>query len=132
MNIRSLSLALVSLFFVCSLSSCAAVILGGAGAAGTYSYFEGKTSVSRNISVNKAYAAALKACKKLGLPIEKKSKNLSEASITGKDGDRTFWIWISAENTVRTKISVRVGLFGDEPASQKIQDTLAACLTTSS
>ncbi len=128
MFLRSLSLMVISLFFVCSLSSCAAVLIGGAGAAGTYSYIEGKSSIIRNVSVDKAYSASLKACKKLHLAITKKSKNLSEASITGKDNDRTFWIWIDAENSVRTKISVRVGLLGDKPASERIHQAIASYL----
>ena len=128
MPFRALCLTLISLAFYCSLCSCAAVVVGSAGAAATYSYLEGKVSVSRNVPVDRAYTASIKACKDLDLRIDKRTKNLSEATISGKDGDRPFWIWISSENSVRSKISVRTGLLGDRMASQKIQDTIAAHL----
>jgi len=119
---------LIHFFMVLLLGStlygCAAVVAGGAGVAATYNYFEGKLTVTRNANVDRAYSASIKACKSLGLTIEKKSKNLTEASISGKDGDRSFWIWISAENAVRSAISVRVGLMGDQMASERIQNTI--------
>ncbi|WP_462324862.1 DUF3568 family protein [Desulfoplanes sp.] len=114
-----------TLALIACLSGCAAVVVGGAGAAATYSYIEGKVSITRNIKVNTAYTAALEACADLGLTVEKRSKNLSKATVSGKDTDRPFWIWISAEDSVRTKISVRVGLLGDRTASQRIQNTIA-------
>jgi len=117
---------LFSLALLCSLCSCAALVAGGAGAAATYSFVEGKVSVTRNVSVDRAYTAAIKGCTDLGLSIEKQTKNLSEASISGKDGDRPFWIWISSESSVRSKISVRVGLLGDRQASETIQNRIAA------
>jgi hypothetical protein len=128
MSCRSFCLTLFSLALLCSLCSCAALVAGGAGAAATYSYVEGKVSVTRNVTVDRAYTAAIKGCADLGLIIEKQSKNLSEASISGKDGDRPFWIWISSENSVRSKISVRVGLLGDRQASETIQNRIAAHL----
>ena len=125
MTIRSVCSTLIGIAMICSLCSCAAVVAGGAGAAATYTYFEGKVSVSRNVNVDRAYAAALKGCKDLGLVIEKQTKNLSGAQITGKDGNRPFWIWISTDNNVTSKISVRVGLLGDRNASRNIQDAIA-------
>jgi hypothetical protein len=128
MLFRSLCASLIALALLCSLYSCAAVVAGSAGAAATYSYIEGKVSSTRNTSIDHAYTAAITACKDLGLTIEKQSKNLSEASISGKDGDRPFWIWISSENSVRSKISVRVGLLGDRQASETIQNRIASHL----
>jgi hypothetical protein len=119
---------LFSLALLCSLCSCAALVAGGAGVAATYSYVEGKVSVTRNVSVERAYTASIKGCRDLGLTIEKQSKNLTEASLSGKDGDRSFWIWISSENSARSKISVRVGLLGDRQASETIQNRIAAHL----
>lgn len=119
---------LIHFFMVLLLGStlygCAAVVAGGAGVAATYNYFEGKLTVTRNANIDQAYNASVKACTHLGLTIEKKSKNLSEASISGKDGDRPYWIWITAENAVRSSISVRVGLIGDQMASERIQNTI--------
>jgi hypothetical protein len=117
---------LFSLALLCSLCSCAALVAGGAGVAATYSYVEGKVSVTRNVSVERAYTASIKGCRDLGLTIEKQSKNLTEASLSGKDGDRSFWI--SSENSARSKISVRVGLLGDRQASETIQNRIAAHL----
>jgi len=115
---------LIILLLCSTLYGCAAVVAGGAGVAATYNYFEGKLTVTRNSTVDHAYDASIKACKNLGLIIEKKSKNLTGASISGKDGDRPFWIWISAENAVRSSISVRVGLLGDQMASERIQNAI--------
>ncbi len=114
----------LTLCFSCTLYGCAAVVVGGAGVAATYNYFEGKLTISRNVTVTAAYDAGIRAANDLGLIVEKKSKTLTEASISGKDGDRPFWIWIIAENAVSSKISVRVGLLGDRMASERIQQSI--------
>ena len=118
------SYVFLSLCFSVTLYGCAAVVVGGAGVAATYNYFEGKLTITRNVTVDTAYNAGIRAAKDLELVIEKRSKNLTKASISGKDGDRPFWIWISAENAVNSKISVRVGLLGDQMASERIQQSI--------
>lgn len=106
-------------------SGCAALVLGGAVAAGTYVYVDGWSTQSYNASLDRSYNAALKACQNLKMTVEKKEKNISEAKIKAKDGDREVWIDLDSASEKVTKIKVRVGLMGDEVASKKIHDAIA-------
>ncbi len=107
------------------LSGCAAVVVGGVAAGGTYYYVTGWLNKDYSASLNQAYTASLEACKELGLAIQKRHKNLTEASIDAKDSDRDVWISLESKTANVTKISVRVGLTGDKIASQRIHEAIA-------
>lgn len=117
-------LALVALLS----TGCAAIILGGATAAGTYSYVAGQMNSAYNVNLETAYQASIAACDSLDLPIMEQQKQLSQAKITANDSGRDVWISLRAKGTTITEIAVRVGYLGDETASKRVHDAIAAHL----
>jgi uncharacterized protein YceK len=123
--IKKVSGLVACLILLAGLSGCAAVVAGGAAAGGTYYYVTGWLNKDYNAGIEKAYSAGIQGCNDLGLSITKREKNLTNASIDAKDGDRTVWITMESKTTRVTKISVRVGITGDKLASQRIQEAIA-------
>mgnify|MGYP005827665845 CR=1 FL=1 len=109
-------------------TGCAALVVGVAAAVGTYTYVAGQLKRTYNANLDTTYQAALAGCEALGLPVQDREKQLSKASIKVIDGDRDAWIWLTAQSSTTTEISVRVGLLGDELASRRIHDAIAARL----
>lgn len=103
-------------------SGCAAVAVGTAGGAGTYVYLKGQLVREYNAGMDRSYAAVLATCDALDLEIQSRSHNLTEAKVSALDGDRTVHFGLKSLTTQRTKLSVRVGLFGDKVASQRIHE----------
>lgn len=121
--IRHLAILLVLLS-----TGCAAVVVGGAAAVGTYTYVAGHLKKTYNTNLDNSYKAALAGCEALGLPIVEREKQLSTASVKAQDGDRNVWITLKAQSSTTTEISVRVGYLGDELASRRIHEAIAARL----
>ncbi|WP_319759176.1 DUF3568 domain-containing protein [Maridesulfovibrio sp.] len=113
-----------ALLLCVSVSGCAAVVLGGAAAGGTYVYVTGQAKQKYNADLNSTYQAALKACQSLNLKVETKKKRLSDASIKAVDVDKDVYIDLSYVSTKVTEVTVRYGMFGDEDASLKILNTI--------
>lgn len=106
-------------------SGCAAVVVGGATAVGTYTYVAGQLVGAYNANLETTYKATIAACESLSLPIYSHELNLSTAAITTKDGDKDVWINIKAQTSTTTEVAVRIGYLGDEFASQRIHDAIA-------
>lgn len=113
---------LFAVFFLCT--GCAALVVGGAAALGTYTYTAGQMKRTYNANLDKSYAAAISGCESLQLPIFKKEKKLSSASITTQDAERDVWISLKAITSSTTEITVRVGYLGDEFASKRIHEAI--------
>ncbi len=115
---------ILTLFLVLSMgiavSGCAAVVLGGAAAGGTYVYVTGQAKQKFNADLTSTYKAALKSCKKLNLTVEDSKKKLSEASIKAKDVDTAVIIDLTYVSSKVTDVSVRYGILGDEVASKRV------------
>jgi hypothetical protein len=120
-QIASLVLGLAAL---AALSGCMVVAAGAVAGGGTYAYISGWGEQSYNVDVADSYDAALRACSALNLHVESKSRSLSDASISAKDGETPVWINMEAMNPKVTKVRVRVGYLGDEPATQRIQQAI--------
>jgi hypothetical protein len=121
--IRSLAVLLVLLS-----TGCAALVVGGAAAVGTYTYVAGQLKQTYNASLESTYRATLAGCESLGLPVIEREKQLSKASIKAQDGDRDVWITLKSQSSSTTEITIRVGYLGDELASVRIRDAIAARL----
>lgn len=107
---------------------CAVVAAGAVAGGGTYAYVTGNLVRSYNTDIDSAYEASLRAARGLNLRVEKREVNLTSGSISGKDQDRSFWVSLDATNPHVTEVSVRVGLLGDEVASRRIHEAIAASL----
>ena len=101
----------------------------GAGAVGTVAYVKGDLEAVEAKDLDTVYAAALKAADELGLKVTKESKDAMSAEIIARDAEDkkvTIKLKKTADNT--TKLSIRIGVFGNERKSrliyQAIQDNL--------
>lgn len=122
-TLRNLAILLVLLC-----TGCAAVVVGGAAAVGTYTYVAGHLKKTYNANLDGAYQASIAGCESLGLPVLEREKQLSQATIKTRDADREVWITLKAQSSTTTEISVRVGYLGDEQASRRIHDAIGAKL----
>jgi hypothetical protein len=116
-----LSLVLLTMHLV----GCAAVVVGGAAGAGTVVYVKGQLNEDINASVSKVYDASLSALKELELPIIEDNHDTLSAKIKSKfaDGD-DVWIQIESVTAESSKITIRVGVMGDENKSRRIIDAI--------
>lgn len=121
--IRNLTVLLVLLC-----TGCAAVVVGGAAAVGTFTYVAGQLKKTYNHDLDTTFRASIAACESLGMPVLEREKQLSQASRKTQDGDRDVWISLKTQSSTTTEVSVRVGYLGDEPASRRIHDAIGAKL----
>ena len=101
----------------------------GAGAAGTVAYISGDLEAVESRNMADVYEATLKALEQLELSATKEGKDALSAVIVARDAqDKKIATELRASTEETTKISIRVGVFGDETKSrliyQKIRDNL--------
>ena len=123
-RIRITAQALLVGLCVFTMYGCALLVAGGAAAGGTYAYFNGQAEQEYNVGIQKTFDASLAACRDLGIMVEKQKLNGDSGKIVGKyNGDRvSISQALKADNV--TKVSVRVGLLGDEVISRKIHTAI--------
>jgi len=103
------------------------VVAAGAGAAGTVAYLEGDLEAVEPYKIDTVYAAARETMKKLQLPVleGKTQKDALSATIAARDAeDKRVIIKLNAQTEETTKISIRVGTFGDHTKSQMIYNRI--------
>lgn len=110
------------------ISGCFAAAVG-AGAVGTVAYIKGDLEAVEAKNIDTVYAATKKAVKSLGIAVTKDFKEALSAEIVGRDSDdRKTTINLKALSDNTTKLSIRVGIFGNQVRSsliyQKIHDNL--------
>jgi uncharacterized protein YceK len=118
---KMLSILLSFVLLAMQLAGCAAVVVGGAAGAGTVVYVKGQLNEDMNAPVSNVYDASLAALKELDLPIIEDNHDTLSAKIKSKfaDGD-DVWIQIESLSAESSKITIRVGIMGDEYKSRKI------------
>ena len=130
MRTNGVLLAILLVGVAVSAGGCvAAVVAAGAGAAGTVAYMGGDLEAVESRSLGDVYEATLKALEQLELSATKEGKDALSAVIVARDAqDKKIAIKLRASTEETTKISIRVGVFGDETKSrliyQKIRDNL--------
>jgi len=107
---------------------CLAVAVG-AGAVGTVAYIKGDLEAVEAKNIDAVYAATKQAVKQLGLTVTSDYKDVHSAEIIARDAeDRKTTIKLKAVSAQTTKLSIRVGTFGNKVRSsliyQKIHDNL--------
>ncbi len=125
-------------FFVLVLSGMAVLVQGcavawvGAGlgvGAGTVAYLRGDLEAVEPKNIDTVFEATEKAVEELELKVSKKTKDKMSAVIVARDAqDKKITIKLKAAAEESTKLSIRVGGFGDETKSrliyQKIREKL--------
>jgi len=93
----------------------------GVGAAGTIAYVRGDLEAVESHSLDNVYEATLKALEELELNVISKSKDALTATVNARDAqDKKVKITLKKTAEQSTKISIRIGTFGDETKSRLI------------
>ena len=114
------------LFCLMSASCTAAIFLGGAaaGVAG-YKYYEGALEVVYEYPFMETWDAALRALDRMDMEVTNKKHDLTTGKISAMRSDnkevKLSFKYRSKEETV---VSVRVGILGDERASDAIKEEI--------
>ncbi|HXX59036.1 MAG TPA: DUF3568 family protein [Thermodesulfovibrionales bacterium] len=120
-HLRTVSILFSFLLLSLQMAGCAAVVVGGAAGAGTVVYLKGRLNEDINAPVSSVYDASISALKDLELPIIEDSHDTLSAKIKSRfaDGD-DVWIQIESLTAESSKITIRVGIMGDEYKSRQI------------
>jgi hypothetical protein len=117
-------------FLVLLLASSAAlggcvVAAVGAGAAGTVAYIMGDLQTVEVAKLDDVYEAAEKAVVELELSVTSKTKDAMSAEIIARDSqDKKVKIKLVATAEGGTKLSIRVGTFGNETKSRLVYEQI--------
>jgi hypothetical protein len=114
-----------------TLTGCAVALLGvgaGAGAAGA-TYVMGKMEDEVDAPVPRVQRATVAALKSLELPVDKERGDKLGAELESETADqKKVWVSINSLTSSRSKITIRVGLLGDEVRSRQILQAIRARL----
>lgn len=125
-------LAIGLLSVILFLHGCTTVALIGTGAGagvGTYSYVKGELNMEYPYPLDRTWNASLTALERLEIEVITRQKDALGGKITGKRGDgKSVVIKIKEKGLGVTAVGVRVGTFGNQEASRKIQHTILNAL----
>ncbi len=110
-------------------SGCVALFVGAAGGAAGTVYVMGKLTEELSYDVPTVHGATLTAMKKLELMLSEERADTLSAHMESEFADRVHvWIDLESVGESRTRITVRVGLTGDELRSRKVLDRIKESL----
>jgi len=104
------------------LTGCAAVLLAGAGAGiGTYAYVKGELQREYDAPLDLTWAATTQALKSLEVQVVDTKKDQFGGEIDAQRADETtVKVALEPKAGNRTLVKIRVGVFGDRDASERI------------
>jgi hypothetical protein len=110
------------LISICLLASgCIAFVAGGAAVGAGIVWYKGKLHDTVSAPLPRVHEAVRAGLGDLGIKPKEDKGDALTAELKAKLGDdREVWIDLKAETPTITKISIRVGLFGDEDFSRRI------------
>jgi hypothetical protein len=127
-SMRALGLSWLMLSLVVGLlsfSGCVALVVGAAAGAGGAVYVMGKLEEEVAHPVPTVHQAVLKGLQELQLPtLENKVDQLTARLESQLADERRIWINLEAVDKNRTRLTIRVGLMGDEPQSRRILEAV--------
>jgi len=114
------------------MTGCAtALIAGGAAAAGvgTVLYSKGDLETTLHSSQEEVWQACREGLQDLGLKVEKENQKPTKSILKSRQLDRKpVTLVIIPRTSKTTRLSIRVGTFGDEDASREILEAIEARL----
>ncbi len=118
---------LLPIFPLLLLSSGCAVLVGGMIGGGVAGYFKGVLKTEENATFDNVWLAVVETVEREEFEIVRKEsgigKALVEAKILKKE-DTAAYVTVAYEKPEVTKISIRVGVFGDEEESRRILEMI--------
>jgi hypothetical protein len=120
---REFLVLLSFMFFAVAVAGCAALLVGSAAGAGSVVYVKGQLKEDMNVSVPAVHDASISTLKGLSLPIFEDNHDKLSARIKSRfaNGD-DVWIEIESITAKSSKITIRVGILGDQNKSRQILD----------
>ena len=113
---------------ICLMSaSCAAVVFLGGAAAGVagYKYYEGALEVVYESPFMETWDATLRALDRMDIEVTSKKHDLTAGKINAMGSDlKEITLSFKYISTEETEVSIRVGIFGDERASDAIKEEI--------
>ncbi len=120
-------LVLIGGALVCAGGGCTAVLVGGAaaGGVGVAAYVMGDLEAVEEVPLDKAWGASKAAIDELAFtPVSDTKDEVSAKLVTRTASDRKVTIALKRQTDELTKISIRVGVWGDEALSLKILESI--------
>lgn len=117
----------VALVLMIQISGCAPLLLGtgAAGGVGSVLWVKGKLQENLDVPFDRAHTATIGGLRSLALPIKKDKKDRVTAEIESEFSDgKGVSIKLKSLSESITKITVRVGTFGDEDRSKRILEAI--------
>jgi len=106
-------------------TGCAAVVIGAAGGTAGAVYVLGKLQEELDHPVPAVHEAVLNGLKDLDLtPSEDRADKLTAHVESELADGRHVWIDVDSLGSARSKLTIRVGLVGDESRSRQILDAI--------
>jgi hypothetical protein len=115
--VRTIGSSVFLIVLVLLSGGCAAALVGAG--AGTVAYIRGDLEAVVESNIDATYQASVKALGQLEITPTSKAKDALTAKIVGRDADDkkvTIKLARTADNL--TKLSIRIGLIGDETKSR--------------
>jgi hypothetical protein len=135
MNSWAKGMGIIVILSAIAASAGCALFAVGAGVAvgvGGAEYYRGELKQAYAAPMEKAWMASLTAVEELKMkPTEKSIDNLDQNRVIkgSTEEGKDFQIALEALSKDVTMVKVRIGVFGDEAYSKKIQETVAKNLT---
>lgn len=123
---RTIGAVAVLAIWLISAAALPGCLVAAAGAgAGTYAYVTGAMEATEEHPLDTVYAAAAKAVEKLDFKNVSSSKDALEGLIKSETADGTsVKVRVEKVTDSTTKITIRVGTFGDEAKSAQVLEAI--------
>ena len=116
---------IIGLILACLCSGCVALAVGAAGGVAGAVFVMGKLQEELPYPIATVHEATLKGLRDLDLPVTEDKADKLAAHVESKLADGTHvWIDLDSVGDSRTKLTIRVGVAGDESRSRKILDAI--------
>ena len=135
MNSRAKGIGVIAILFGMVASAGCALFAAGAGVAvgvGGAEYYRGELKQAYAVPMEKAWNASLITVEELKMKTTEKSiDNLDQNRVIkgNTEEGKDFQLALEAMSKDVTMVKVRIGIFGDEAYSKKIQEAVAKNLT---
>lgn len=122
---QPLNFVVLSIFSLVTMSGCIPLLIGAAAGVGGISYAKGALIKNVDHTVSKVHKAGLAALKKLNLFVTTDELNKRSALIRAEyENGQKIQIFIDALTERSSKITIRIGTFGNQEQSQIILNAI--------
>ena len=118
---------LLPIFPLLLLSSGCAVLVGGMIGGGVAGYFKGVLKTEENATFDSVWLAVVETVEREEFEIVRKESGIGKALVEArilKKEDTVAYVTVAYKKPEVTKISIRVGVFGDEEESRRILEMI--------